>query len=257
MNKILNTRTIAILALGVFTFNSLGLNALAARPADMENTLQVQGRGVVKTSPDCFEVSVTIRTEAKKMDDARLKNAELSKKLTSSIKALGIKDLKIETGWFNANPQYDYSKDGKSTVRGYEVSNTLNIITEGITEKEELQKNASKVLTTALNNGATSTNNVRFYLSNNNPVYDDALKSAISQARKRADLLANETGVKISGVYQIDTYAQSSPEVYGGAQNMMVMRSAIPDAKEAEPSNVTASDVSVEASVTIRYDISD
>lgn len=244
----------------LLTVSALSINlapfALADRPADMENTVQVQGRGVVKTSPDCFEISVNIRTEAKQMEIARKKNAEISMRLTSSVKALNIPGLKINTGSFNANPTYKYD-NGKSQITGYEVNNSLNIIAESITDKDKLQDQASRVLTTSLNAGATSTNQIRFYLSDNNPVYDDALKSAVSQAKKRATILAEATGVKISGVYQIESYSQSSPEVYAGAQNMTLMRSMDAAKVEAEPTSVTATDVQVEASVNIRFDITD
>ena len=234
-------------------FGAASLPAMA-HDSTYENTILVQGRGQIKTNPDSLEVTATIETQSKNAKMARLQNAEKATAVINAIKALNVAGLKVSTGWFNSSPQYKYD-NGKNTIVGYQVNNNLNIKIEA--SSADLQTVASDVVDAAITNGATNVSNIRFYISDNNPVFDEALKLAVKQAKRRAELMASAAGVRVSGVYTMESYSQSSPEVSGAAPRMMVAKMSM-DSAYAEPSTPILNEpMNVEASVTVRFDLQD
>lgn len=214
--------------------------------------IEVQGRGVITAKPDSFSLNFTVTSDGKTMSEAKQKNNTIASVITTKIKALGIPNLTMQTQWYNATPTYKYDKSGRSSITGYQVNNSMTATVKGV-DSNKIEDFASKVLDTAVDNKATNTGDPNFYLSDNNVVYDDALKLAVKQARHRADILATESGTAIESVDVILSDTQSSPQTMAVPRMMAMSDGAAME--KAMPTQVMAGPLDVQATVTIRYRI--
>lgn len=220
-----------------------------------ENTITVQGTGAVTARPDSFQVTVGVESRGNTVEAARNQNAQRMTAVINRIKALGIPNLVLQTTGFSVypirEPQPKDRNGGRMPDRivGYEVRNQLNIKAEGA-DTDQLATAASRVVDTALAAGANIGGDIQFYLSRNSRAPMEALKLAVAQARQNAEAVAQAAGVRLTGVYTIEAYAQP-----------IAMRSSMPmlakgaDMAETTPFEPGESDVT--ANVTVRYDFQD
>ena len=206
--------------------------------------IQVQGHGVVTAKPDSFNINFTVMQQGKTMDEAKQKNNQVIQVITNKIKSLGIPNLILQTQWYNANPTYKYDKNGRSTITGYEVNNSITVNVKGA-DSSKIEDD------TITDNNATNAGDPNFYLSDNNIAYDDALKLAVKQARHRADIIATEAGGTLLAIDTIVSETQSSPQSYAAPRMTLMSKNGMDAA--ALPTQVLAGPMDVEASVVIRY----
>lgn len=146
-------------------------------------------------NPNYAEISISVETKSKEAEKASIENAEISQKVVNNIKSLidNKKGDSIETINFNLSPQYIY-KDGKSSVNGYVVSNTVKVKIRDV-------KSVSAIIDEALKSGANRISNLYFGYDEEgllcNELYAKATKNAFSQAQSVAKALNTEvTGAK-------------------------------------------------------------
>ena len=93
---------------------------------DTRSTVRVTGTGTISIKPDIAKVGFTVRAQEKDVSEAQQQNAKLMEAVLEVIKARGIAEEDIETGYLNINEVRDYSKN-TSKVVGYEVYHTVNV----------------------------------------------------------------------------------------------------------------------------------
>jgi uncharacterized protein len=251
---ILMVKPLAVLLGSLILATSITLTpAFAAdRP---ENTILVQGAGSIHAQPDSFRSSIGLETQANTMEKARRENADKMTLISNSIKSLGIPNLKLKTAWFNIYPLRDYemtpnSKTNNNKIVGYRVTNQLSIQME-CADPLKLADYAASVIDTSVKYGASNANDINFYLSKNNRSFDDAIKQAIEQARHNATTLSEGLGIKLAGVYSVETSGYQSPvQARGYAPEALMAKSAD---MPAPSSHLEPGDVEVNANVTVRY----
>lgn len=247
-------KIVALSGLAAMFLMMPGLDALA--DDTYENTIMVNGVGSVKTPPDSVSTQFSVQTRAKTMAEAREQNAQKVKAVVGKLKGLAIAGLEIETEWFNANPVYDYSKDGKQRIIAYEANHSMSAKVERVKDKEVLEGYASKLTDMALLAGATNASNVNFYISTDNEAYDRALTLAVKRARQKADVLATAAGTSVTGIYTIESH--SSGGVLMERSNMAAAPMALKSAEEDyAQSPISAGMMEITANVSIRFDIAD
>ncbi len=166
---------IIVLALiGVYFFKS----------TSMSNTINVNGQGVEKVTPDLISVYFNVNTQgdtSKEADDA---NSLIVNKLKNYIVALGFTEEDIKTENYNIYPEYDYNKERKIT--GYRATHSLKIQFSA----NEKEKTAS-VIDAGVNAGA-GINYINFELS---PTLEqqyktEAIKTASEDAQIKGEAIA-------------------------------------------------------------------
>ena len=184
--------------LAVFT---IGLQANPAVETIERGYISVNTDAEVSLAPDIAEVSIAVITDdTKSMQNATLKNKEISEKVISSLKS-SIDTSKgdyIKTANFNASPIYTYGKDNKKTLSKYQVSNSVIVHTKSIDK-------VGSMIDKSLALGATNVNSLNFSISN----YDDKCTSLIEQASRKAAARANAA-------------AKSVPTTIAGIKSMNV-----------------------------------
>ncbi|WP_158217574.1 SIMPL domain-containing protein [Lottiidibacillus patelloidae] len=154
--------------------------------------IKAEGKGTVKVEPDQAVVTVGVVTKNQNAESAQNENGKITNKVISALEALGIGEKEIETASYSINREVDYV-NGQKIERGYIVNHQLMITINDL-------KKIGSVLDTAVKAGANVVHSLRFQLRDENKVYRQALKEAVSDARKKVNAIA--TSLKVS-VYAI------------------------------------------------------
>jgi uncharacterized protein YggE len=162
--------------------------------------------------------------------------------LAAALKAAGIADRDIQTGYLSLQPVYDYSRNGAApTLTGYQMSNSVTATVRDIA-------NVARVVDTAVGAGATTIDGIVFRVDDPTKAEDLARTRAMADARRRADALAAAAGVTIADVSE--SQSSTPPIAYqsgGGAKDAMA--AAVPTPVQPGTTDVT---ISVSVSYVIR-----
>ena len=207
--------------------------------------ISVSGEGMVEATPDRATISVGVVTRAKNPSAVQADNARAATSVINSIVALGIERKNISTGNYNFNPTYRRYDNGKSEIDGYEATNSVAIIVDDLNL-------VGKIIDTALNHGANRVDSLNFGLRNKNSYQDEALRLAVLDARRKAEVAASALGKSILGVrsVSINSNRVESPRNYKMARNM-----AMDEAADFE-TPIESGTLQCSASVHVEFEIS-
>ena len=211
-----------------------GANAPAMR------TIEVDGIGETRTSPDTADLDLAIDTQAKTAEEAANRNAALAAKVVDALKSrLGIKGT-IATGGYSLNPEYDQRASEKPRIVGYSAQNTVTVNTGAL----EL---VGPLIDCAIAAGANRVNSLGFSVKDNTKARTEAIAIATRDARAQAEALASALGVKLGRVLKATTvsHARPIPVRMGGA---LAMSASV--ATPVEPGQLT-----VPAEVSLIFEI--
>lgn len=158
--------------------------------------ISVSGEGLVEAKPNRAIISVGVVTREKSPSAVQSANAKAATAVINSIIALGIERKNISTGNYNFNPTYRHYDNGKSEIDGYEATNSVTIIVDDLNL-------VGKIIDTALNHGANRVDSLNFGLRDKIAYQDEALRLAIADARRKAEVAANALGKRIVGVRSV------------------------------------------------------
>ena len=176
---------------------SMAANDSTASAEERIPTLSVSGEGVIEAAPDRATISIGVVTQDRDASKAQSDNARAAQGIVGSIAGLGIERRNIRTSDYNFRPNYRAEEGRRHEINGYVVSNTVNVTVDNL----EL---VGKIIDVALANGANNINSLDFGFKNQKALQDQALTAAIKDARRKADLAAQELGVRIVGVQDVN-----------------------------------------------------
>ena len=206
--------------------------------------ISVSGEGLVEVMPDRATISVGVVTREKNPSEVQNANAKAAANVINSIVALGIERKKISTGNYNFNPIYRHTENGKRILEGYEATNSVTVIVDDLNL-------VGKVIDTALNHGANRVNSLNFGLRNKTAYQDEALRLAVLDAKRKAEVAVAALGKSIVGirVVSIDSSSVSSPRNYKMSRSM-----AMEDAVAETP--IESGTLTCSARVHVEFEIS-
>lgn len=225
-------------------FLIIGCSAPDAIAADTDapaRTITVNGEGRATAAPDMAIITIGVQSEALNAADALRQNSANMSATIKKLKDLGVKDRDIQTSGLSVNPRYNYERDrSQPELIGFVASNNVTVRLRDL-------KNAGEVIDQAVQSGANSLSGVSFSFSDPEPLYEEARKDAVDDAKAKAELLTDAAGVRLGRLVTIqDGYVSTpQPKMYG-ARMEMAADSAVP--MEAGESEITAS-------VTLIYEI--
>lgn len=203
-------------------------------------SIVVTGSGSAEVMPDQAVVTLGVSNTAKTAQLAQAENAKTANDVIAAMNQLGIFSKDIQTR-YTINPVYD--KNDYTKVAGYRADNYITVNVNDI-------KNTSRVIDAAVANGAVKVHGLSYGLKNEASAHTLALKNAVLDARRRADIIANTLGVRIVGVYSaVESNTQSMPYMFDGAR-MMKANAESSDATPVNPGIIT-----VNADICIEYQI--
>ncbi|MFT5281103.1 MAG: hypothetical protein ACI9AR_000560 [Flavobacteriaceae bacterium] len=250
-SKIVLFTSLSVLA-GITSFIMIvGVFILGFGPRDIneyQNQITVQGTGEVYAIPDIANISFTVKAEKDTVGDAEDEVSEKIGLIISDIKDLDIESKDIKTTSFNSNPRYEYRSNdkgfGNSTrvLRGYEVSQTLSI-------KVRDTDNAGKVLEIVGDRGVENISGPRFSIDDTDVYQQEARELAISDAKEKAEKIADGLGVKLKKIIGFSENGGDAPEPYyremmsGSSESSMGSKSISVDLPSGE--NIITQTVSI------------
>ena len=215
-----------------------------ALAAENPPTISVTGEGQVEAQPDRATISVGVVTREKNPSAVQAANARAATSVINSIVALGVERKNISTGNYNFSPNYRHTDNGKKILEGYEATNSVTVIVDDLNL-------VGKIIDTALSHGANRVDSLSFGLRNKNSYQDEALRLAVLDAKRKAEIAAAALGKNILGVrsVSINSNSVSAPRNYKMAR-------AMAEDSAAFETPIESGTLTCSASVQIYFEIS-
>ncbi len=232
MKKAIALLTAAVLLLGC----SLAL---------ADSKLTVSGTGEVRISADTAVISLGVSARDPEVLQAQQKANAVIAAIRRALTDAGVKEEDINTDFLNIYPVYDYS-GYEEKLSAYNASSTLAI---HVTNMETI----GALIDAAFGAGANTLNGISFSASDTENAENEALKKAVENAKKKAEVLAEAAGMKITGIEVITdgtvhSYENSIGNVYGRG-----IETAAEEAEFDAGTVVQAAKLVVSASVSITF----
>jgi uncharacterized protein YggE len=238
MNKsIISIGLILLLVVGVFLGTSgLMTKEVLAETDSQVNVVTVSGTGEVTVKPDVAHINVGVETENKDAALAQSENAEKMNQVMAALKAAGIKDEDIKTVQYSVYDTYNYLSE-KENEKIYKVNNVVAVTIRDIDA-------VGSVIDQVAQAGSNSISSIQFGISNENEVYQEALKLAMQSAKGKANSILETFGKTANAPVRVSETSYYSGIVRAETSYMM-------DAKMATP--VSAGELTITAQVSVDY----
>lgn len=211
--------------------------------AQEQRGITITGSATLSLKPDTARVFFAVVTVAPTLEAARSKNAASMQTVVAALKGLKLPEsttatkpdgslqtspgLALRTGDLTVELIYgDHNNRLEPpTIVGYRVTNSATArYSDGDVQK--LGATISRIVDSALKNGANQIGRVEFSLRDDGEAEQKAMLAALASARLKADALAKEAGVRIKGVHSImqasygfqpfNNYAMNQQANFGG-----------------------------------------
>lgn len=210
-----------------------------------QKTLSTSGTVSKKVMPDKVEIVLNVETWSESAQVSQEDNARISDAVRNALDDIGIKDIKTLS--YYENEQYvwnsSYSRQDKN---GYITVNSLQITLTDITK-------SGSVIDVAVRAGANRVQSVSFALtdSKQNELKAKALEEAAASAKLKAESMAKGLGVTLGKVVNISENSYNYyPMMKSYAEDAIGVTSSY-----TPPTQITAGDVSVDATVTVTFEL--
>lgn len=203
-----------------------------------EGKLTVIGTASVAVQPDMARVSVGVESKAATVEEASAANALTVNAVIEALQAAGVAQDDLSTENYYVGMEYNYSSFGDPEVKGYNVSNTLNVL---IRDMDKI----GAVIDAAIAAGANQVYGVTFLSTQEKDVHDEALALAVQEGMRKASLMAMAAGKQLGSLEDMEesgSYSYASNATY--------------DAKALSAgTSIMVEDLSVSATVIMTYEL--
>lgn len=202
--------------------------------------ISVTGRGKVSAAPDVADIQVGVVTQAKTAREALSANNAAMTALMDVLKERGVAAKDVQTSGLNVSPQYStpaqpVPADYVPKIVSYSVTNTVRITARDLPK-------LGQVLDAVVGAGANQMNGISFRFDDPEALLDQARKKAMADARRKAQLLADEGGVVLGAPISIREEGSGPPRPpvpMMGRMAMMAADAAVPVAAGEQDLNVS------------------
>jgi uncharacterized protein YggE len=202
-----------------------------------EGRIVVTGDGSVSVAPDYAQVRSGVTTRARTVKEGVDANSKVMAAIITALKGAGIAEKDIQTARFSIQPVYAPQVSGSEPkLSGYSVSNQVNVTIREIGK-------VGDVLDRVVAAGATDAGNVSFLVSDASKALDQAREAAIADARRKAEVYAKASDVRLGRVEWIT-------EDTGGGTPVPLMTRA-----QAAPVPIATGEDTLRVRVTVGFDI--
>ena len=207
-----------------------------------ERIIRVRGSAHMAGVPDWVVISFDARSHDYLYEKCMEQMGKNTENLRSELVSIGFEADNLKTSDFQINPDFEWVKNQR-TFRGYRASHHLRI--EFAFDKEFL----NKVLHVLGKSESEASFQISFIIKDPEPLKQKALAEAVRNARSKAEVLAEASGVNLGEIQQID-YSWS--EVHFDS-SMKLSSMAEPEMMASY--DITPDDIDVSDSVTVVWSI--
>ena len=165
----------------------LGMSAALA-----DTKIEVTGTGETQISADTAVISLGVSARDKDVLQAQQKVNAVIAAIRQHLAEKGVPEENINTDYMNIYAIYDYNGD-LEMVSAYSASSTLAV---KVTNMEDV----GMLIDEAFAAGANTLNGISFSASDTEAAKAESLKAAIAEAKAKAEVIAEASGLKITGI---------------------------------------------------------
>ena len=242
----------AILALGSYAMlNFERINFLNPTPA----TIHVSGEGEVFAVPDIGQFSFSVNAQGA---DAMIAQEESGTKINAILTYLteqGIEDKDVKTQNYNLNRRWKYEErvcpvgsycpGGERVQDGFEVTQTVSIKVRDIDM-------AVAIIAGVGERGATNISSLNFTIDDEDALQAEARAEAITDAQVKAEILAEQLGVRL---VRLVAYDEGNQNVYKSYAETRVMSFDSVEDQSFGGAELPVGEESVKSNVNITYEV--
>ncbi|MBC8014140.1 MAG: SIMPL domain-containing protein [Sporomusaceae bacterium] len=228
-------KIIALLAIGLL------LAAPAFASESTKTVVQVNGMSQKEVTPDVAKINISINSVNANLEKAKNENTKISNQVFANLNDQGVRKEQIKTNTYQVNPIYNYEKDGLPKLEGYRVTNRLEISTS--IDKVGILVNE------VTNAGANEINSIRFEIENETDSKNEALRDAVADALKKAEIIAGVLNKRVARVALVN----ESGSFYNPI--MMESRSLKAASMDGAAPNIPAGKVTIGANVQVTVEL--
>ncbi len=207
-----------------------------------ESEITVNGTGETYISADTVYITLGVQIRHENVREAQNSVNEKIKAIREAIIAMGIPKEDINTDQLNIY-MYSEMNDAGEEKNIYNVSSMLTIRSDDVTA-------AGTIIDTAFAEGANTLNGVQFSATDTVEAENEAIRKAVADARRKADVIAEAAGMKINGTEKLSEGYVSSYD--SGINNFTMTRE---EAKAAGASTeIQAAKLCVTAQISVVYE---
>jgi uncharacterized protein YggE len=213
---------------------------------EIPHTITVSGVGSVETPPDRATLILSIVARDQSVAAAQAEAAEVTAKVLALTDELGIPDNRVDTMSASVRPDYRWNREREEQeLRGYIAERQMRI------EIRDLEQ-VGVVVERAVEAGVNQVSPPQLTSSKRRDAYRDALERAADDARANAERLAGALGVNLGTAMQVNAGPGFRPPM-----PMMGVRQADAMAMEAAPETYNAGDMTVTATVSVVFELTE
>jgi len=204
----------------------------------------VTGEGKVSAVPDIANLQLGIEAQEVSVATAQSQAAEAMDRVMTSLASNGVAKKDIQTQYFNISrvTRWD-ERNQQEVVIGYRVTNTVTA------KIRDIEKTGAIIDAVAVAGGdMTRVNGIYFSVDDPTPYQKEARDEAVADARKKAEQLASEAGVKLGKVTYITESFYYPPTPMYGAVRMEA-------APAMAPTPISPGETEITISVQVAYAI--
>lgn len=211
-------------------------------------TLTVQGDAQLEKPADQLQIALSVVNEGKEAAEVLEENSEHTQEVIEAMLDAGLEDDEYQTGGLNVQPVYSHrprnaADDWRPEIVAFRASHRLNIKTTKLELIGEIIDAASKA-------GVNAIDSINFGLADHRTHRQESIRAATENALADAKTLADAADLRLVRILSINldhAHAQVA------RQDMMRRTMAMEGAAGGPP--IEAGDVTVQASVTVVYEI--
>lgn len=211
-----------------------------------QDRFSVVGSGTVYAKADIANLEVGLKTAVKKTAaEATTENTVKMNSVLAEIKKLGLEDKDIKTANYNLSPVYNWTNAKGQELLGYEVTQTLSL------KVRDLNK-IGDIIAKTTEQGANQIGGINFTIDDEYALKNQARELAISKAKEKAILIANQSGMKLGAVKSV--YENSDPIVSPIMYSNAKMDMATTNQAISSP-NIQSGQNEIKVEVTLVYEV--
>lgn len=208
----------------------------------MNRLITVKGIGKVSVKPDLIIITMTVESRQHDYDKTMEQAAAAIETLQQAIHVAGFAKEDLKTTSFNLRTRYqsyrDKNNNYKNRFDGYSCE-------QGLKLEFDLDKAVLAAALTAIAGAAIDPQlNIQFSVKNKAAVSEELLIDAAENAKRKAEILTNVSGVSLGDLMNID-YNWDELHLYSPTRYNMeesCMRLADSSAPDFEPDDIDVSD---------------
>lgn len=211
-----------------------------------ESKLSVSGSGTVYMEADQVSATLGVMISGRDLAEVQAQVNATVADICTALEAAGLDKKSISTNYIFVSPRYDYGMDGNDQeLVGYAVNNSLSILTENTDQ-------IGAYIDAAFAAGANTFDSISFSVRDDSEARDEALRLAVQEAARKAEVIAAASGKNLDGILEINEGHQNTSYNSTAASYKMFATEA---AAAGADTMVRAAQVSVSASVQIIYEM--